>query len=626
MKLPFMNASAPASAATPAPATPASAAPAKHTREEGARDTIEAVVIAFILAFVFKTFEAEAFVIPTGSMAPTLYGRHKEVTCTGCGLNYTIGASQEIDQDSGALRSRIQNSICPNCRYLNLVESAPVFNGDRIVVNKQVAEYRRYDVVVFKYPEEPYINYIKRLVGLPGETIRIRQGDIYARKSDSEPFQIQRKQDPQKQLDTQILVYDDRTPPTPLLKAGGQERWSPAINQPANRNSGGWPAAENAWTPNPETRTYSVAAPPGPPQWLRYRHLIPTAEQWNEAAESRDLSSPLLPHIVTDFCGFNAEDENQELYWTNDLTLEFNLELLEVRENARLILELEEGFRTVRCELDPHTGNITLSAITHTNAPANPPQPETLAVGVCSINQPGEYLLAFANVDDQPRLWVNGSIVPLNVERELNTPDLNLPTDRDLAPVGIAAHGLKASLNSLVLKRDIYYRNDIVAFRPASGSTADPASASYGFEYGESVAHEVNHDRASQLTRCFRSPEAWGTLYSELVKQQELRYGSLLELPLAEDEYLMLGDNSPASKDGRLFDFYSRPARNIFSNRHAVRQSDLVGEAMFIFWPHAIPFLNNGRGFSIIGHKGDKEYPLYSIPFYPNLSRMKSIH
>ena len=43
------------------------------------REAIESIVVAFILAFLFRTFEAEAFVIPTGSMAPTLMGRHK--TC-----------------------------------------------------------------------------------------------------------------------------------------------------------------------------------------------------------------------------------------------------------------------------------------------------------------------------------------------------------------------------------------------------------------------------------------------------------------------------------------------------------------------------------------------------------------
>ena len=47
----------------------------------------------------------------------------------------------------------------------------PSFNGDRILVDKLVydfAEPRRWDVVVFKYPEDGKTNYIKRLVGLPG--------------------------------------------------------------------------------------------------------------------------------------------------------------------------------------------------------------------------------------------------------------------------------------------------------------------------------------------------------------------------------------------------------------------------------------------------------------------------
>ena len=616
------------SATSPAPETPTK--PVRPAREEGARDTVEAVVIAFILAFVFKTFEAEAFVIPTGSMAPTLYGRHKEVTCTGCGLHYTIGASQEIDQDSGQLkpRDRVNNSICPGCRFDNAVREASVFNGDRIVVNKQVSQYRRYDVVVFKNPEEPSVNYIKRLIGLPGETIRIRQGDIYARKADSEPWKIQRREDLQKQRDTQLLVYDDRCPPTPLLKAGAEERWVPAISQPAARDIGGWPAAQNAWTPNRDDRSYAVDAPTGPQQWLRYRHLIPTREHWHDATEGRPLSSPLLPHLVTDFCGFNADSNfgDQELFWTNDLTLEFTIRIDEIRKDALLTVELEEGFRTVRCEIQPQSGTVTLKAVTQTGEAANSPQPVTIAAGVCPVSQTGEYDISFASVDDRLTLWVNGSPVVLKTEQELATADLNLPSDRDLAPAGIAVSGLKASLSSLVIKRDIYYRNDLVAFDPSFGITADPWSESYGHEYSRFVAHEVNSGRTHQLVGSFRSPEAWGARYSELLRQQEELFGPLLEFRLASDEYLMLGDNSPASKDSRLFDYHSRPKRGIFSSRHAVREADLVGEALFIFWPHGIPFLNDGRGYSVIGHNGDKSYPLYSAPFYPNFSRMKAIH
>ena len=68
-------------------------------RTGGWRDSIESFAIAFILAFVFKTFEAEAFVIPTGAMAPTLYGRHKQVDCENCGHDYAVGASEELQDD-----------------------------------------------------------------------------------------------------------------------------------------------------------------------------------------------------------------------------------------------------------------------------------------------------------------------------------------------------------------------------------------------------------------------------------------------------------------------------------------------------------------------------------------------
>ena len=50
-----------------------------HHAKDSFRETIESIAIAFVRAFLFRTFEAEAFVIPTGSMAPTLQGRHKDV-------------------------------------------------------------------------------------------------------------------------------------------------------------------------------------------------------------------------------------------------------------------------------------------------------------------------------------------------------------------------------------------------------------------------------------------------------------------------------------------------------------------------------------------------------------------
>src|SRR6202453_3766952 len=83
---------------------------------EGPRDTVEAIVVAFILALVVRGFEAQAFVIPTGSMAPTLMGRHKEVACPQCGFVFAVNASQEVESQSQ--REDVDAGICSNCRYV----------------------------------------------------------------------------------------------------------------------------------------------------------------------------------------------------------------------------------------------------------------------------------------------------------------------------------------------------------------------------------------------------------------------------------------------------------------------------------------------------------------------------
>jgi signal peptidase I len=67
-----------------------------------------------------------------------------------------------------------------------------VIYGRSDLVNKfayQFGEPQRWDVIV-SFPGNAKQNYIKRLVGLPGETIRIRQGDIYTRRGDEDTFVI----------------------------------------------------------------------------------------------------------------------------------------------------------------------------------------------------------------------------------------------------------------------------------------------------------------------------------------------------------------------------------------------------------------------------------------------------
>jgi len=608
--------------------------------QEGMRETIEAVAIAFILAFVFKTFEAEAFVIPTGSMAPTLYGRHKEVTCEGCKLAYTIGASQEIDQETGILQpsGRIATSTCPNCRFENSVTDAPVFNGDRIVVNKQVARFERFNVVVFKNPEEPNVNYIKRLIGLPGETVRIQQGNIFARAQGETEFRIQRKKDPEVQRDIQLLVYDDHFPATPLLELGAEERWVPAHRSPSEPAMGGWSKSENAWQPNSELRSYSADAPIGDLQWLRYRHLIPGDIHWNAAKDGTGKPIPAInPQLIADFCGFNEtsvresrqwgeRDDDMELYWVDDLTVELTVDLQSSLPDGKLVIELEEGVRAVRLVLTPATGLAEIVLVPR-NSEADAESGTVLATATTDFRDADEYELVFSNVDDRACVWIDGQLIEFGEAVNFAAAGLNLPAEHDLAPVGIAVSGIQASVADLLIRRDIYYRNDVLDYDQEHSEQGPAPRSQY-------PVHEVPLSAMNTLSSNLRTPANYARAYAELTEAQNRKYSRLREYPLDDDEYMMFGDNSPASQDSRLFDYWSRPLRGVVSHRYAVRQQDLIGEALWIFWPHGVPFLNDGKGYSVLNHKKYDEhgrvikeprYPLYSAPFYPNLSRMKVI-
>jgi signal peptidase I len=592
-------------AASPAPLEP---------KRESLRDTVESILFALILAFLFRTFEAEAFVIPTGSMAPTLYGRHKETYCTKCGSHIVVGASDEFNADAGALYEgcRLVGALCPNCRYENRqLKDALAFNGDRILVNKfpyEIGEPNRWDVFVFKYPQEPDVNYIKRLVGLPGETIRIRQGDLYLWNGKTE--QILRKPDPAKQRALQMVVYDDNHPPRELIEAGWPERWA-AVDRDGN---GDWAPTDQTWTHAAEQRIFRLEGSDlKEPAWIRYRHYNSRPQDWADLESKRQLQSGL--ELITDFCPYNAawgvgngpyidiksvDEIDQGAFWVGDLTLNGTVELSSIKNGGELILELCEGIYIYRCRIDLTSGNAKLFEINQGLGQEEHP----VAEAHTAMSTEGKYAISYANVDNRVCLWINDQLSPFGESAEFNRDGgtgVSLPQKSDLSPAGIALRGAAGIVRDLVIQRDVYYR--------AAAPQTDSLQRSLAELVGDAEAYREEYRKRSAYDQ--------------------------RELQVADNGYLAFGDNSPRSKDSRLW-----------GEPESVDRRLLVGRAFYVYWPHGVPFLNNGRGFSVrdhreavmehrrgpdgreevyIDYKRVPDYPKYSVPFYPQIDRMKRI-
>lgn len=160
-----------------------------HHSAENIITLLDWLLVAFILALVFQGFAVQAFQIPTGSMAETLRGAHYQVRCFRCGHPF----------DAGSESLTVNQPQCPNCNYFQPPQAVrDLKNGDRIFVLKSIYQLfkpKRWDVVVFKNPTNPRDNYIKRLIGLPGETVQLIGGDVYIDgKIERKPINVQNEQ------------------------------------------------------------------------------------------------------------------------------------------------------------------------------------------------------------------------------------------------------------------------------------------------------------------------------------------------------------------------------------------------------------------------------------------------
>lgn len=279
------QAQAPSDSATP----PRSCSPS--------RPAVEFLLALVMVVLVGRGFVAEAYIVPTGSMAPTLLGLHRQYDCPKCETKFVVGMDES---------GRSARPVCPNCGMGEIDRTAGVVGeGDRLLVQKNLYDFRpprRWEVVVFENPREPGQAYVKRVVGLPGESVQIKGGDVYidgkiARKSLAELRAMR------------VPVYDHDHPPADV---GRFPRW---VFRPGSTTAepSGWRAAGTGFVH--EGRGYGRGV-----DWLEYRHWQP----------ERDTYGPLR-----DFTPYNGGDLPGE-YRVQDVSIEVEFQANDAALTVRL--------------------------------------------------------------------------------------------------------------------------------------------------------------------------------------------------------------------------------------------------------------------------------------------------
>jgi signal peptidase I len=286
---------------------------------------VQTAVLLLAIGLIVRTWCVQgllvSFQVASGSMAPTLLGPHRRVVCGDCGFVFVCSADRRVSA------ARI---VCPNCAYGgNAVDDWPELAGDRLLVDKtsfQLRAPRRWEVVAFRDPQHPGRVVVKRVVGLPGEAIQIRDGDVFA---DGE---IVRKTLAQQRA-TAVLVHDSRFPPR--LDPVAPQRWQ------AEPNDGRWVVHRDHFI-HPEVPNQPSA------DWLAYVHRrrLPGPREQTEEAP------------ISNRCGYNqtALEQGENLDPATDLMISFRV--VRTSGPGELAVRIGDEAEEFEVWIDPHAGRL----------------------------------------------------------------------------------------------------------------------------------------------------------------------------------------------------------------------------------------------------------------------------
>lgn len=543
----------------------------KGQTRAGFRQVADCLVCLAIAAILVRGFEVEGYIISTGSMAPSLLGYHKRLVCPECRCSFPYGVTADAASEKHVL------AVCPNCgRDAIDITRVPRNEGDQLLMHKNafiLRQPRRWEVVVFQNPDRPMQAYVKRVVGLPGERVQILEGDVYVDGRIARKGLIQ-------QRGIRIPVYDDRHHAgTPSFR---RQRW---VSEP------GWQSAGGVF----RLATARERHDNGPPAvaWVTYRHWIHKGGTHETSVDlDRWPSDAAIPDAPFSPVAYDAP--SRRLICRGVMPPDLR---------DRLSAQLDDPqLQSAVAELDrrSHVAPITDSYGYNHSTTAITPMPVRdlmTAIRVTVSSGSGQFLLSMP-----------GTRRRFSCVFDLGAGEVRLLAEDEQQPLRVAPLPNAILDGPALIEMSTMDRQVLVAvsgdlvFPPWTDPTASLTAVSRG-----AGAHAATHAENAP-----RQPLRFGAcrldvsvdslvLYRDVFyRKGHARNGIHEPCQLGEDEYFVLGDNSPVSLDSRGWD------------RPAVEGRTLLGKPFLVHLP-------SRQGKIRFGHK---------VAYFriPDISRIRYIH
>ncbi|MFT7641393.1 MAG: signal peptidase I [Pirellulaceae bacterium] len=341
--------------------------------------------------------------VGSGSMVPTFLGSHFIVNCKDCDFVFPCDAQKTSS-----------SIVCPNCGFRQDFPSTAPVAGELVWIDHAAyvrALPKRWDPIAFRQPAAEHVWAVKRVIGLPGERVAIRDGDVYVNDQiQAKPIDVA--------MTMGVLVHDSKYPAKTASR-----RW-----RPASENSG-WQWNQGAFTIDKENGVQENGAQENGAQEKDLLHY----HNWRcvDSPSPREEDAPIRDSYSYNHSISRTLSDVRDFYLLADL---------EANDATQLVVVLKNKFDSVEFKFDTRQSTIEIST-----------GGVLVARQENDLFSAGRIALALGLIDQRVFITTNGVTV---IEQAIQPGSVR---SAETTPLQIGVRKGRVALHRLRVYRDVHY-------------------------------------------------------------------------------------------------------------------------------------------------------------------------